>query len=451
MSTNTIVRGGLDRVIRRGDAGYDALRSGFNIAIEHRPEWIVEAIGPDDVVAAVRLAVEVGRPVAVMNTGHGPSVTAERAVLIRVGRMNRVEVDPVRRTARIEGGAAWRDVIEATTPYGLAPLNGSSPHVGAVGYTLGGGIGLLARRFGFAADHVRALDVVTADGRSRQVTADCDPELFGRCVALAPTSVWSRQWRSTCSRCRTCWAVSFAEEAREEVLHTYAGWAAAVPETMASSVLLLDYPDDPAVPPRLRGRHITHLRIAFTGDDHADGHRWVRTLRRISRRVVDTVRVMPYAEIGTIHHEPTDVPVPAFDRNILLADFDQDAAATLAKHAGPGAGFLTELRAWGGALARPPVVPNAVGGRDAAFSLLAISDPSAENRARRDGLLAAMRPWANGAIYPNFAGVEDTSVDAVRRGYRPEDFARLRKLKATYDPGNVFRVNFNIPPEGSTS
>jgi FAD/FMN-containing dehydrogenase len=106
MVTNTTTATAL-RLLRPGDAGYDALRSGFNIAIEHRPAVIVDATGPDDVVAAVRLATAAARPVAVMNTGHGPTVAADGAVLIRTGRLDRVDVDPVRRTARIEGGVAW--------------------------------------------------------------------------------------------------------------------------------------------------------------------------------------------------------------------------------------------------------------------------------------------------------------------------------------------------------
>ncbi len=442
-------------VVHRGEAGYDALRAGFNIAIEHHPEVIVDATSPADVVTAVRRAAGAGRPVAVMNTGHGPSVSADGAVLVRIGRMNRVDVDSVRRTVRIEAGAAWRDVIEAAAPYGLAPLNGSSPHVGAVGYTLGGGVGLLARRFGFAADHVRSFDVVTADGRNRHVTADADadPDLFwalrgaGANFGVVTAMEVDLFPVATLLGGELC----FDAEASEEVLHTYSDWARDVPETMASSILLLGYPDGPAVPEERRGRHITHVRLAYTGDDHAGGDQWVEQLRRIGPRVVDTVRVMPYAEMGTIHHEPTDEPVPAFDRNILLSDFDLDAASVLSKYAGPSADapFLVELRAWGGALSRPPTVPNAVGGRDAAYSLLAISDPVAENRARRDELLEAMRPWATGMTYPNFAGVEDGSLDAVRRAYGPEDFARLQEIKAVYDPENRFRINFNIPPERS--
>ncbi|RZS31205.1 FAD/FMN-containing dehydrogenase [Herbihabitans rhizosphaerae] len=437
-------------VIRPGEPEYDALRSGFNLAVEHRPELIVDATCAADVVAAVRLASDRGVPVGVLNTGHGPSVPADGAVLIRTGRMSTVDVDPARRVARVEGGASWRAVIEAAAPHGLAPLNGTSPHVGAVGYTLGGGVGLLARRFGFAADHVRWFDVVTADGAHRRVSAEENPDLF-----------WAMRGGGGNFGVVTAMEIDlfavpgvlggelcFGPEVFEDVLHGYARWAAEVPDTMASSVLLLDYPDDPAMPPELRGRHITHVRLAYSGDNRAEGHRLVERLRRLGPRVVDTVRELPYTEIGSIHHEPVDVPVPAFDRNIMLRDFDQDAAATLAKHAGPGAPYLVELRAWGGALSRPAAVPNAIGRRDAAFSLLAISDPDVANRTRRDALLTAMRPYATGATFPNFSGVEDTSPDAVSLAYHPDDFARLRRIKAATDPDNVFRINFNVPPEG---
>jgi FAD/FMN-containing dehydrogenase len=325
--------------IRPGDPAYDELRSGFNIAIEHRPHLIVDAATPADVVAAVTLATEHSRPVAVMNTGHGPSVTADGAVLVRTGRMSRVEVDAARRTARIEAGAPWSDVIEATAPHGLAPLNGSSPHVGAVGYTLGGGVGLLARRFGFAADHVRWMDVVTADGRVRHVTDDpaCDPELFwalrgaGANFGVVTAMEVDLFPVTTLLGGELC----FAPDASDDVLHAYADWASDVPETLSSSIMLVGYPDDATVPPQLRGRHITHVRVTYSGDDHAEGLHLVESLRRIDPPLMDSVRTMPYAEVGTIHHEPTGEPVPAFDRNILLRDFDQDAASVLGRFADP--------------------------------------------------------------------------------------------------------------------
>lgn len=433
------------------------MRIGFNIALDHRPELIVDATGPDDVIVAVTEAARAGRPIAVLNTGHGPSVPADGATLIRTGRMNQVSVDPVRRVARVAGGAVWRDVIAAAAPYRLAPLNGSSPAVGVVGYTLGGGVGHLARRYGFAADHVRVVELVTADGTLRRVTADSEPELFWALRGAGANFGVVTAMEVDLFDVATLLGgeLSYAAEESEEVLHGYADWARVVPDSIASSVLIL-------------GDQL-HIRFAHSGDDHAEGAEWLRRLRRIAPRVADTVRVMPYADVGAIHHEPTDDPVPAFDRNVLLHCFDEDAASILFKYAGPGSGapYLTELRAWGGALSRPPVVPNVVGGRDAAFSLLAIVpgsprgcsgersggeeprgvvlDPDRMNRVRRDELLTAMAPWSTGSSYLNFSGPEDAAD--VPRHYGAAGLDRLRAIKAAYDPDNLFKINFNLTPE----
>ena len=270
-----------DRLIRPGQDDYDRLRSGFNTALEHRPIAIVDAAATSDVVAAVRLAGDSGRPITVMNTGHGPSASAGDAVMIRTHRMRRVVVDPMRRVARIEAGATWRDVIDAATPHRLAPLNGSSPAVGAVGYTLGGGVGHLARRFGFAADHVPWLEGVTADGRVRQITADTDPDLFwamrgaGANFAVVTAMEIELFPVTTLLGGELC----FGPDASDDVLHAYAEWSHDLPETIASSILLLEYPHDAALPHELRGTHVTHVRIADSSDDHARGARLADHLR----------------------------------------------------------------------------------------------------------------------------------------------------------------------------
>ena len=153
--------------------------------------------------------------------------------------------------------------------------------------------------------------------------------------------------------------ICFGPDASNDVLDAYADWARGVPDEMASSLLLVRYPGDADVPAKLRGRHVTHLRVAYSGDDHREGRQLIDSMRRVAPPLSDSVRMMPYGDVGSIHHEPVDVPVAAFDRNTLLADFDHDAAAVLSKLAGPdaGAAFLVELRAWGGALSRPPAVP----------------------------------------------------------------------------------------------
>lgn len=166
-------------VLAPRDKGYDAERAGWQTARRHRPDLLVGAAGPADVQAAVRYASDRGLPVAVQGTGHASAaVAAEGGVLITTARMNGVRVDADAGTAWVAAGTRWDRVVHRAAPAGLAPLSGSAPHVGAVSYTLGGGLALLSRSFGYAADHVRGLEAVTADGRLRRVTRDHEPDLF---------------------------------------------------------------------------------------------------------------------------------------------------------------------------------------------------------------------------------------------------------------------------------
>jgi hypothetical protein len=296
---------------------------------------------------------------------------------------------------------------------------------------------------------VRWIEVVTADGRERRVTPDSDPDLF-----------WALRGAGANFGVVTAMEIDlfpverllggglfFGPEASAEVLEVYSRWAADAPEEMASSVLLLAYPDDAPVAEPLRGRHVTEVRFAWSGDDPALGRELIEPFRRVGDPLLDTVRVMPYAEMGSIHHEPVDVPVAAFDKNALLGAIDSGAMTALSRHAGPEAGapFVVELRAFGGALGRPAAVPNAVGSRGASFVLFAATLSMADNPAR-DALFAAMSPWSTGMRLLNFMGVEDAGAPSVRTAYRPQDYARLAELKARHDPANAFRVNFNIPP-----
>src|SRR4051794_3137303 len=150
-------------VFAAGDDGLAAEVATWNLAVQHTPAVAVGATCAADVVAAVRFAVDHGLPVAVQATGHGPVRNAAGAVMVTTRRMQGVVVDPVRHTARVQAGVRWAAVLEAAAEYGLTGLCGSSSGVGVVGFTLGGGQGSLGRRFGFAADHVHAVEIVTAD------------------------------------------------------------------------------------------------------------------------------------------------------------------------------------------------------------------------------------------------------------------------------------------------
>jgi FAD/FMN-containing dehydrogenase len=439
-------------VFRPGEDGYDTERAGFNLTVDHHPELIIGATGPDDVVAAVRYASARGLAVAVLTTGHGPALPADGQVLINTRRMSDVQVDPAARTARVGGGVRWHQVLPQTVPHGLAPLNGSSTHVGVVGYTLGGGVGPLGRSYGFAADRVRRVDLVTADGQLRQVTADSEPELFwavrggkgnfGVVVGLEFELVPVRRLYGG--------GLFFPAEASADVLHAYSRWVQTVPEEMSSSVLLIHFPPIPEIPELFRGKYVTNLRLAYTGTAE-EGERLVQPLRDIGSQILDTLGELPYTEVETIYNDPTG-PSPAFDSNISLHTLDAGAVDAILSLAGPDAGspLIIEMRQLGGAYARPPAIPSAVGGRDAAYALFAagIVQPGQHDAIRQahEQLHETMRPWATGGTMYNFSGVGDADPERVKLAFTAADYARLAKAKATYDPENMFRINFNIPP-----
>ena len=161
-----------------GEPAYDAHRATWSGKIDPRPAVVAEASTPSDVRAAVLIAQEHGLPFAVQSTGHGTHVPADGGLLLKTSRMAEVLVDPDRRIARVGPGAVWGDVIAAAAPCGLAPVTGSSPDVGVVGFTLGGGVGWLSRKLGYGADSLLRVDIVTADGRLLRASADENADLF---------------------------------------------------------------------------------------------------------------------------------------------------------------------------------------------------------------------------------------------------------------------------------
>ena len=194
---------------------------------------------------------------------------------------------------------------------------------------------------------------------------------------------------------------------------------------------------------------MTGLRIAYCGPA-AEGQRWMEPLRRLGAPLLDTVTEMSYLDVASIYNDPTK-PMATYDRNILLHAIDSAAVENIVSIAGPEADvpIIVELRHLGGAYSRPPAIANAVGNRDAAFTLFSTSalEPSRiEIRGVHDLLHQKIGPLSTGGALVNFLGIEDAHDDGLRNAFAPADYARLTKLKAAYDPDNMFRINHNIPP-----
>lgn len=428
-------------LLRPGDPGYEGELAGFQLGFAQRPAVIVPARSPADVVAAVRYAAAEGLPVGVQATGHGLPGGYEGGLLVTTRRMDGITVDPGARTVRVQAGVRWGQVVAAAEPYGLAPLNGSAPAVGAVSYTLGGGLGILAREFGYAADHVRRLEVVTADGELRHVTPDSDPELYWALLGAGQNLGIVTELEIGLVPVRTLYGGSLAFDGRvvdpAAVLEAYEAWTRTVPDGLTSSFAAVPYPDLPALPPQLRGTYVISVRVAHTG---ADSERIVAPLREIGPVLADSLRELPYAESHTIHSDP-DFPHAYYGDSAVLRELDVERAGALLRATGPEADLMcvVQVNHLGGALARP--APNAVPYRDGRFLVRLLTVGERERaRAVLDPAFALLARDTLGRSL-NFAfGAGDRSAGL----YDPETRKRLARVKETCDPADLFRRNYGV-------
>jgi Berberine and berberine like len=241
----------------------------------------------------------------------------------------------------------------------------------------------------------------------------------------------------------------FDASSAPRVLSLYRQWVDTVPNELSSSFALLRLPPIEFIPEPIRGKFSLHVRIAYTGDA-ADGEALVRPLREAATPLIDDVKEMPYTAVASIHNDPTE-PAPFIERSALLRQLSPSALEVLLDLAGPDADppiTLVELRHLGGAVARPPARPSAVGFRDAAFTVfagtMALPDVIEPAHEFLDRLVDALSPWRVGGPYLGF--LSGTDLSTVESAYEPGDYQRLRSIKAVYDPGNLFRINHNIPP-----
>jgi FAD/FMN-containing dehydrogenase len=432
-------------VLLPDDAGYAEEIAAFNAAVEHRPAVLVGAASATDVQTALRYAAAHGISVAVQATGHGATEPFESGLLISTRRLNAVAVEPVARTATIGAGVRWREVILAAAEHGLAPLSGSSSDVGAIGYTLGGGLPVMCRTFGWAADYVLGADLVTADGVLRRVDAEHEPDLlWGLCGGKGNLGVVTEMTIGLVPVSTVYGGgIFYATEHIPDVLHAYLDWAAALPEQTSTSVAVLRLPPVPQVPEPIRGRTVAHLRVCHVGDP-GEGRQLVAPMRAVAPALIDHVQEMPYTAVDAIHADP-DHPVPFCQRGSLLRELTHRTVDALLAVAGPQVPaplMVCELRQLGGALRRGPVAGNAVSGRTAGYSLNAVGlltpDTLQAGPAAVDSVIDAAEPWSTGGTLVNLHGRPGNEADRAR-AWEPETYRRLAGLSHELDPAGLLR------------
>jgi FAD/FMN-containing dehydrogenase len=439
-----------------GEEGYEEASRAWNLSFQQQPALVVVAGGAADVMATVRFARDAGIGVGVMATGHGVGVPCDGGVLINTSNMRGVRVDPVSRTARVEAGALWTDLVHEAQPYGLAGLMGSASHVGIVGYTMGGGFGWLGRKYGFNAASMRQADVVTADGELLSASADEYPELFWGLGGGGGNFGIVTSLEFDLYPAGTLYGgdLIYPMEKAPEVLEVYARWSKRLPDEMSSGVAFLNVPPLPAVPEPLRGKSVIALRGCYCGESPDDGEELLRPVREeLGETIMDTFGPMPFAAMDAISMDPVD-PMGSRQHSEMLADLSPEAIETLVEVAGSDSGsplILLELRQLGGALQRTADRLSTMGKGDSKFIMNGIGpaftpEMAAGVAAYLSRVAEATRPFQTGDTYVNFMELEGASAERVKAAYAPEDYERLLALKERYDPNNLFRFNRNIPP-----
>ncbi len=434
-----------------GDPDWDTARAAWNLAVDQRPEAVVTARSVRDVQTTLRAATARGLRVAPQSTGHHatPLGPLDGTVLLRLSGMRGVTVDPARRVARVEGGAVWADVTPAAAEHGLVALAGSAADVGVAGYTLGGGLSWLARSHGLAANAVTALEVVTADGEHRRVDADHDPDLFWalRGGGGSYAVVTALELRLFPLEQLEAGALFFPLERAEQVLRAWTEWTEGLPEEVTTVARVLRFPPLPDLPPFLSGQSLTVVELASTLDAAATAA-LLEPLRALGPHV-DTVMTTPATGLALLHMDPPG-PVPGVGDGLLLGEVTAATLDAFLSVAGPGVEtplLSLELRLLGGALSPGRTPGGAVDALDArylCFAVAVLPDPALAPAVEEavQGVLAALAPWSAPRSFLNFA----ETPREVGSLFGEETLARLRRVKAQYDPTDLVRAHHPVRP-----
>jgi FAD/FMN-containing dehydrogenase len=430
------------------DPAWDEARTAWNLAVDQRPAAVVLAESASDVSKTIQIARSAGLRVAPQGTGHGATPLGDLSdtILLRTTRMRGVSVDPKRRTARVEAGVLWQEVTDAAAEHGLAALAGSSHDVGVVGYTLGGGISWLARKYGLSSNAVLAAEIVDAEGNERRIGYENDPDLFwairgGGGAFAVVTALEIRLFPVAEIYAGTLF---FPIDGAREVLSAWLELTDHAPEELMSVGRLMRFPDLPMVPEPVRGKEFALVEVAHLGSEE-DGVELTRPLRELGP-VLDTTAMIPARRLSELHMDPP-APVPGIGDGRLLDALSLEAIDAIVESAGAESGstlLSVEVRQLGGALARRAEGDGAAF-LDRDFALFAVGvapmpEIAAKTRSDVARVLAAVDPWDSGRDYLNFR--EDASTG--ERLFSGETHERLRAIKAAVDPANVIRSNHEV-------
>jgi FAD/FMN-containing dehydrogenase len=438
------------RTVAPDDSDWDAARQAFNLLVDQRPAAVAFPACERDVIAAVDFAREQDLRIAPQATGHnaGPLGALDDTILLQVSELSEVTIEAAARRVRVGAGVKWEKVTPQLSELGLAALQGSSPDVGIAGYSLGGGMGWLARKLGLQTNSVTAIELVTAGGHLVRTDPVHEPDLFWALRGGGGNFgvVTAIEFETYPVEQLYAGAMFFPFERASDVLHAWSELLPELPDELMTWASLLQFPDLPDVPEAVRGGSFAVVMAAFLGEE-ADGRELLRPVRELGP-TMDTYAMVPPIALGDLAMDPPD-PLPFLSAHHLLDDVPAAGIDELLAAAGPESDSpltMVQLRHMGGALARKAPGAGAratLPGSLSLFSLGVVTDEESASATESslEAVQDALRPHRVGD-YPNF--VEDPADASAF--FDPDTWARLRDVKALYDPRDLFKGNHHIPP-----
>jgi FAD/FMN-containing dehydrogenase len=440
------------RVVERGDSGYDEARALYNAMIDKRPAAIAYCADDQDVAAAIGFARERGLRIAVRSGGHNGAGlgSVDDGLVIDLSAMNEISVDAGAKMARVQGGALLKDLVGATYEHGLTVPVGIIGTTGVGGLTLGGGVGHLTRALGLTIDNLVAATVVLANGSIVQTDAEREPDLFWAIRGGGGNFGIVTSFSFRCHPVSTVLAgpVFYDLDDSADVLRWYREFLPAQPDELSGFFAFMTVPPGPPFPEELHMRKVCGVVWTQAGEEESPA---LREARAFGRPLMDGVGPVPLPA----WHTAFDGLYPPGDQWYWRGEFVKEIPdAAVEKHTSYGAALPTwkstmHLYAADGAASRVASDETAWAYRDAVWAQVIVGvDPDPANAgAIRDWARSysdALKPHTLGTGYVNFQQEEGTD-DKVRAMYG-SNYDRLAKVKAAYDPENVFNVNQNIKP-----
>lgn len=437
-----------------GAPGYDDARTIWNAMIDKRPALVVRCLGPSDVVRAVRFAGAHELLVAVRAGGHNIAGNAicNEGLLIDVSQMRSIRVDRATKRAWVEPGATLADFDRETQMFALTTPVGINSTTGIAGLTLGGGFGWTTRKFGLSIDNLISVDVVTAAGEMLKASENENADLFwalrGGGGNFGVVTGFEFGLHDLGPEVLSGLIIHpFADASK--LLPQYHAFAARAPEELTTWVVLRKAPPLPFLPAEWHGNEVFILAACYAGD-MADGEKAMAPLRKLGSPIVDVIGPHPFVGWQAAFDPLLTPGARNYWKSHDFKELSEAACATIVDFAGqlPTPECEIFIAALGGRMGKVAADATAYGGRGANYVLNVHTrwrDSSDDDRcvAWARAFFDQTAPFSMGSAYVNFLTEEEGERLADVYG---ANFARLARVKAKYDPKNLFRVNQNIPP-----